>query len=520
MYIFLGIVIGFLTALLLAGIYLYIQKKRELEARKTAETLLKDAEQKAKEILKKAENEAKLKLQQAEIEIKEKLLAHKHALEKEFEKRAKEVSLKEERLIHKEESLIKREEILEKKLKEVEDLKALIEAEKKQIDEILKQTKEELERISGLSEKDAKELLLKKIEEELKEEKAKFIVKFENEAKEEAKRKSQEILAYAISKAAVPFVTEKTVSVVQLPNEEMKGRIIGREGRNIRTFETLTGVDLLIDDTPEVVVLSCVDPLRREIARIALERLIADGRIHPSRIEEIVKQVEEEMEHHLMEVGEKTCFELGIYGLHPELIKMIGKLKYRTSYSQNVLQHSIETAIICGALASELGMDVKKAKRAALLHDIGKASSYEMEGPHALIGAEIARKYGEEEDIVNAIASHHEDIPITSLLGVILQISDALSGARPGARRELLEAYIKRIKELEVIASSFEGVEKAFAIQAGREIRVIVNDKKINDEEAYILAREIAQKIEKELTYPGIVRVTVIRETRAIEYAK
>ena len=520
MYIFLGIVIGFLTALLLAGIYLYIQKKRELEARKTAETLLKDAEQKAKEILKKAENEAKLKLQQAEIEIKEKLLAHKHALEKEFEKRAKEVSLKEERLIHKEESLIKREEILEKKLKEVEDLKALIEAEKKQIDEILKQTKEELERISGLSEKDAKELLLKKIEEELKEEKAKFIVKFENEAKEEAKRKSQEILAYAISKAAVPFVTEKTVSVVQLPNEEMKGRIIGREGRNIRTFETLTGVDLLIDDTPEVVVLSCVDPLRREIARIALERLIADGRIHPSRIEEIVKQVEEEMEHHLMEVGEKTCFELGIYGLHPELIKMIGKLKYRTSYSQNVLQHSIETAIICGALASELGMDVKKAKRAALLHDIGKASSYEMEGPHALIGAEIARKYGEEEDIVNAIASHHEDIPITSLLGVILQISDALSGARPGARRELLEAYIKRIKELEAIASSFEGVEKAFAIQAGREIRVIVNDKKINDEEAYILAREIAQKIEKELTYPGIVRVTVIRETRAIEYAK
>jgi ribonuclease Y len=520
MNIFLGIIIGFLTALLLAGIYLYIQKKKELEAKKTVETLLKEAEQKAKEILEKAESEAKLKLQQAEIEIKEKLLTHKHALEKEFEKRLKEVSLKEERLIHKEESLIKKEEILEKKLKEVEDLKALIEAEKKQIDEILKQTKEELERISGLSEKDAKELLLKKIEEELKEEKAKFIVKFENEAKEEAKRKSQEILAYAISKAAVPFVTEKTVSVVQLPNEEMKGRIIGREGRNIRTFETLTGVDLLIDDTPEVVVLSCVDPLRREIARIALERLIADGRIQPSRIEEIVKQVEEEMEHHLMEVGEKTCFELGIYGLHPELIKMIGKLKYRTSYSQNVLQHSIETAVICGALASELGMDVKKAKRAALLHDIGKASSYEMEGPHALIGAEIARKYGEEEDIVNAIASHHEDIPITSLLGIILQISDAISGARPGARRELLEAYIKRIKELEVIAASFEGVEKAFAIQAGREIRVIVNDKKINDEEAYILAREIAQKIEKELTYPGIIRVTVIRETRAIEYAK
>jgi ribonuclease Y len=515
-----GIVAGIIIGIALALGYIFFLKKKEAETKKTAETLLKEAQQKAKEILEKAESEAKLKLQQAEIQIKEELLAHKQALEKEFEKRLKEVSLKEERLIHKEENLIKREEALEKRFKEIEDLKVLLEEEKRQIEEILKQTKEELERISGLSEKEAKELLLKKVEEELKEEKAKLIIKLENEVKDEAKRKSQEILAYAVAKAAVPFVTEKTVSVVQLPNEEMKGRIIGREGRNIRTFETLTGVDLLIDDTPEVVVLSCADPLRREIARIALEKLIADGRIHPARIEEVVKQVEEEMEHHLMEVGEKACFELGIYGLHPELVKMIGKLKYRTSYSQNVLQHSIETAIISGALAGELGIDVKKAKRAALLHDIGKAASYEMEGPHALIGAEIARKYGEEEDIVNAIASHHEDIPITSILGIILQISDAISGARPGARRELLEAYIKRIKELEAIASSFEGVEKAFAIQAGREIRVIVDDKKISDEEAYVLAREIAQKIEKELTYPGIIRVTVIRETRAIEYAK
>lgn len=520
MNILLGIIIGILIGLSLAGIYLYIQKKKELEAKKTAEIFLKEAKQKAKEIVDKAENEAKLKLQQAEIQIKEELLAHKQALEKEFEKRLKEISLKEERLLHKEENLIKREEALERRLREVEELKELLEIEKKQIENILKKAKEELERISGLSEKEARELLFKKLEEELKEEKAKFIMKFENEVKEEAKRKSQEILTYAISKAAVPFVTEKTVSVVQLPNEDMKGRIIGREGRNIRTFETLTGVDLLIDDTPEVVVLSSLDPLRREIARIALEKLIADGRIHPARIEEIIKQVEEEMDQHLMEVGEKACFELGIYGLHPELIKMIGKLKYRTSYSQNVLQHSIETAIIAGALAGELGIDVKKAKRAALLHDIGKAASYEMEGPHALIGAEIVRKYGEEEDIVNAIASHHEDIPITSILGIILQISDAISGARPGARRELLEAYIKRIKELEAIASSFEGVEKAFAIQAGREIRVIVDDKKISDEEAYLLAREIAQKIEKELTYPGIIRITVIRETRAVEYAK
>ncbi len=517
---FWGILVGIIISISLVGVYFFIQKKKEIETKKTAEKLLKDAQQKAKEIIGKAENEAKLKLQQAEIQIKEELLTHKQALEKEFEKRMKEVSLKEERILHKEENLIKKEEALEKKLKEIEETKALVESEKKQIEEILKQAKNELEKISGLSEKEARELLLKKLEEELKEEKAKLIMKLENEAREEAKRKSQEILAYAISKAAVSFVTEKTVSVIHLPNEEMKGRIIGREGRNIRTFETLTGVDLLIDDTPEVVVLSCADPLRREIARIALERLIADGRIHPTRIEEVVKQVEEEMEHHLIEVGEKACFELGIYGLHPELIKMIGKLKFRTSYSQNVLQHSIETAIICGALAGELGVDVKKAKRAALLHDIGKAASYELEGPHALIGAEIARKFGEDEEIVNAIASHHEDIPTTSLLGIILQISDAISGARPGARRELLEAYIKRIKELEAIASSFEGVEKAFAIQAGREIRVIVDDKKISDEQAYVLAHEIAQKIEKELTYPGIIRVTVIRETRVIEYAK
>lgn len=517
---FWGILVGIIISISLVGVYFFIQKKKEIETKKTAEKLLKDAQQKAKEIIGKAENEAKLKLQQAEIQIKEELLTHKQALEKEFEKRMKEVSLKEERILHKEENLIKKEEALEKKLKEIEETKALVESEKKQIEEILKQAKDKLEKISGLSEKEARELLLKKLEEELKEEKAKLIMKLENEAREEAKRKSQEILAYAISKAAVSFVTEKTVSVIHLPNEEMKGRIIGREGRNIRTFETLTGVDLLIDDTPEVVVLSCADPLRREIARIALERLIADGRIHPTRIEEVVKQVEEEMEHHLIEVGEKACFELGIYGLHPELIKMIGKLKFRTSYSQNVLQHSIETAIICGALAGELGVDVKKAKRAALLHDIGKAASYELEGPHALIGAEIARKFGEDEEIVNAIASHHEDIPTTSLLGIILQISDAISGARPGARRELLEAYIKRIKELEAIASSFEGVEKAFAIQAGREIRVIVDDKKISDEQAYVLAHEIAQKIEKELTYPGIIRVTVIRETRVIEYAK
>ncbi len=522
-----GLIVGFILGLVVAGVYLHLQKKKETQIKKTAEEVLSEAKRKAEEILEKAKNEAKLKLQQAELQIKEKLIAHKQQIEKEYEKKLQDLTSKEQRILQKEEflsrkedDLIKKEENLDKKIKEVEEIKAQIEEERKEIKKILQKTKEELEKIAGLSEKEAKEMLLKKLEEELTEEKAKVIMKFEEAIKEEAKKKSQEILAHSIAKAAIPFVTEKTVSVVHLPNEEMKGRIIGREGRNIRTFETLTGVDLLIDDTPEVVVLSCVDPLRREIARIALEKLIADGRIHPTRIEEIVKQVEEEMEQHLIEVGEKACFELGIYGLHPELVKMLGKLKFRTSYSQNVLQHSIETAIICGAIAGELGLDVKKAKRAALLHDIGKAASYEQEGPHALIGAEIVRKYGEDEEIVNAIASHHEDVPVTSLLGVILQIADAISGARPGARRELLEAYIKRIKELETIASSFEGVEKAFAIQAGREVRVIVNDKKISDEQAHLLAREIAQKIEKELTYPGIIRVTVIRETRAIEYAK
>jgi len=542
MYYILSLILGLILGLLGGVLFYYLQKKKERElklsaekeaeeilsrAKEKAEMLIQSAEDRSKEILLKAEKEALEKLKEADQEIKREINKRKEELEREFQHKFKELLLKEERLQQKEEHLskrelefAKREEILERKLTEVEELKQAMETEKAEIEKTLIEMKKELERISGLTEKEARELLLRKIEEEMLEEKAKVIMKIEYELQEEAKRKAQEIIAYATAKAAIPFVTEKTVSVVQLPNEEMKGRIIGREGRNIRTFETLTGVDLLIDDTPEVVVLSCHDPYRREIARIALERLIADGRIHPTRIEEVVKQVEEEMEQHIYEIGEKTCFELGVYGLHPELIKLLGKLKFRTSYSQNVLQHSIETALICSALASELGLDPKKAKRAALLHDIGKASSYEQEGPHALIGSELARRYGEDEEIVNAIASHHEDVPITTLLGVLLQVSDALSGARPGARRELLEAYLKRIRELEALASSFEGVEKAYAIQAGREVRVIVNSKLVSDERAYLLAREIAQRIERELTYPGIIKVTVLRETRAIEYAK
>uniref|UniRef100_A0A832GNZ5 Ribonuclease Y n=1 Tax=Caldimicrobium thiodismutans TaxID=1653476 RepID=A0A832GNZ5_9BACT len=534
--------LGLALGLGLAALYLYLQKKKETELRQSAKAeaeeilnnakekaqiIILSAEERSKEILFQAEKEAHNKLKEADELIKKEMQRHREALEKEFERKIKDLSIKEERILHREdlltkreEEIVRKEETLARKAQELEALRLTLEKDKKELEEGLNKIKEELERIAGLTEREAREIILRRVEEEMVEEKAKVIMKIENEIKEEAKRKAQEIIAYATAKAAIPFVTEKTVSVVQLPGEEMKGRIIGREGRNIRTFETLTGVDLLIDDTPEVVVLSCHDPYRREIARIALERLIADGRIHPTRIEEVVKQVEEEMEQHIFEVGEKACFEMGIYGIHHELIKLLGKLKFRTSYSQNVLQHSLETAIICSALASELGLDPKKAKRAALLHDIGKAASYEQEGPHALIGADLARKYGEDEEIVNAIASHHEDIPITSLLGILLQISDALSGARPGARRELLEAYIKRIRELESLVSSFPGVEKAYAIQAGREVRVIVDSKTISDERAYVLAKEIANKIEKELTYPGIIKITVIRETRAIEYAK
>lgn len=542
MYYLLVFIIGLLIGIGLVGVFLYLQKKREktlklsaeaeaaeiLErAKEKANMIVLRAEERSKEILVQAEKEALTRLKEVDEKIKQELTKYKEGLDREFQQKLRDLTKREEKLYQKEEFLskkemefLKREEMLERKISEIEETKLQLEENRKELNALIAKAKEELERISGLSEKEARELILRKIEEEMLEEKARVIMKIENEIKEEAKRKSQEIIAYACAKAAIPFITEKTVSVVQLPSEEMKGRIIGREGRNIRTFETLTGVDLLIDDTPEVVVLSCHDPYRREIAKISLERLIADGRIHPTRIEEVVKQVEEEMEQHILEVGEKTTFELGVYGIHPELIKLLGKLKFRTSYSQNVLQHSIETAIICVGLAGELGLDPKKAKRAALLHDIGKAASYEQEGPHALIGAELARKYGEDEEIVNAIASHHEDIPITSLYGVLLQIADALSGARPGARRELLEAYLKRIQQLEGIAQSFEGVEKAYAIQAGREIRVIVNSKVVSDERAFVLAREIAQAIEKELTYPGIIKVTVLRETRAIEYAK
>jgi len=363
-------------------------------------------------------------------------------------------------------------------------------------------------------------MLMQAMEDEAKYESMKIIKKIEEEARERADKKAKEIIAFAIQRYAGDYVGEDTVSVVSLPNEEMKGRIIGREGRNIRALEAATGVDIIIDDTPEAVILSCFNPLRREVARISIERLISDGRIHPARIEEIVSKVAEEMEEKIKDSGEQAVFDLGVHNVHPEIIKLLGRLKFRSSYAQNIYQHSLEVAFICGAIASELRLNPKDAKRAGLLHDIGKAVDHEIEGSHATIGADLAKKYGENEEIVHSILAHHEDVETTSLLDVIVQAADALSGARPGARREMLETYIKRLEELERIANSFQGVEKSYAIQAGREIRIVVNSEKISDDSINVISRDIAKKIETDLSYPGQIKVVVIRETRSIEYAK
>ncbi len=497
-----------------------LRKKEEFEERRRAE-------EEARLILERARREAETITQEARIRAKEEILQSKEKLEeahrqklRELETQAAKLSQKEAMLAQREEALQGMERDLQAKLAEIDKTREELSRRQEELRSLIEEEKKRLEEVAHMSEEEARELLLSRVEEQAREEAARVLMRIEAETKEEAKRKAQEILALAISRCAAEFVTEKTVSVVPLPSDEMKGRIIGREGRNIRAFEAATGVTVLIDDTPEVVVLSCFNPIRREIARLALERLVADGRIHPARIEEVVKKVEEEMETTIKETGEKAAFDVGVYGLHPELIKLLGKLKYRTSYTQNVLQHSMEVAFICGVMAGELGLDVKKAKRAGLLHDIGKAVDFEQEGPHALIGADLARKYGEDEEIVNAIAAHHEDVPAQSVLAILVQAADAVSGARPGARRELLETYIKRLQDLENIAYSFNGVQKAYAIQAGREVRVIVDSGKVSDEEAVLLARDIARKIEEEMKFPGVIKVTVVRETRAVEYAK
>lgn len=481
---------------------------------------ISNAEEEAKRIVGEAEKNAESQKKEAILEAKEEVHKLRNDFEKESRDRRNEIQRLERRILQREElldkksdMLEKREENLNKKQQELADLEASIE-------EVYTKQREELERLSGLTSDQAKEILLEEVSKEIKHETAMMIKEVEVRAKEEADKKAREIITYAIQRCAADHVAETTVHVVNLPNDEMKGRIIGREGRNIRTLETLTGVDLIIDDTPEAVILSSFDPIRREVARIALEKLIMDGRIHPARIEEMVEKAKKEVENNIREEGEQATFETGVHGLHSELIRLLGRLKYRTSYGQNVLKHSIEVSYLAGLMASELGMDPTLAKRAGLLHDIGKAVDHEVEGPHALIGAEIAKKCHESSIIVNAIAAHHGDVEFQSLEGILVQAADAISAARPAARRETLEAYIKRLEKLEEIANSYEGVEKSYAIQAGREVRIIVKPEDIDDAGSIEMARNIVKKIEGELEYPGQIKVNVIRETRAIEYAK
>jgi ribonuclease Y len=488
--------------------------------KKVAEAEIGSAEQESKRILSEAQKAAESKKREVLLEAKEEIHRSRIELDRDIKERRNEIQRFERRLVQKEETLDKKfetfeqkEELLNKKIKEVQEQQVSVsEVQEKQL--------KELERISGLTIDEAKDFLLKSVESEVRHEMAILVKDLEAKTKEEAERKAKEIIACAIQKCSADHVSEITVSVVPLPNDEMKGRIIGREGRNIRTLETLTGIDLIIDDTPEAVILSGFDPIRREVARIALEKLILDGRIHPARIEEMVEKAKKEVENIIREEGDNATFETGVHGLHPELIRLLGKLKFRTSYGQNVLYHSIEVSRISGMIAAELGVDVNLAKRAGLLHDIGKAIDHEVEGSHVTIGADLAKKYKEGNDIVNAIMSHHGDVEATTIIAVLVQAADSISAARPGARRETLESYIKRIEKLEEIANSFTGVEKSFAIQAGREIRIIVKPEDVNDEEAVLKAREIVKKIESELEYPGQIKVNLIRETRAIEYAK
>lgn len=491
------------------------------------ESKLSSAEELSRKILDNAKKEAETIKKEAKILAKDDLLKAQADFERESKERRGELQKLEKRLLHKEENLEKKMDLLEKKEVEVVKREKQVGKRERSLDEQsleLRKLQEEaqlrLERMVGISRDEAKKQLMESLIEEVKHESAKQIKQIEDATREIADKKAKLILALAIQRYSGDYVAEKTVSIVNLPNDEMKGRIIGREGRNIRALEAITGVDLIIDDTPEAVILSAHNPVRREIAKVSLERLISDGRIHPGRIEEIVKKVEEEMEENIREIGEQATFDVGVHAIHPEVVKLLGRLRYRTSFGQNVLQHSIECSFLCGVMAAELRLDVKEAKRAGLLHDIGKAVDHEVEGSHAIIGGDLARKYGESEGIVNAIAAHHEEVKPESVLPLLVQAADALSGARPGARKEMLETYVKRLEDLERIAGSFAGIEKSYAIQAGREIRIIVESARVNDEEAAMLSRDIAKKIESELSYPGQIKVTVIRETRAVEYAK
>lgn len=510
---------------LLAGVFLALavawlqrkQRRSQMElAQNTAARIIEEAKKEASAIKKEAEMQARDGILQAKMDF-----------EKEVRETRREMQALEKRLINKEENLDKRIETVEKRDAELGRREASAKARERTVEEkaadcdrLSDEAKRQLEHVAGMTREEAKRSLIDQMVEEAKHESAKRIRVIEEEAREESVRKGQKIVALAIERLAGDFVAERTVTVVPLPSDDLKGRIIGREGRNIRALEAATGIDLIVDDTPESVIISGHNPIRREIARLSLEKLISDGRIHPGRIEEVVRKAEQEVDEAIREAGQKAIFDVGVHGIHPELIKLLGRLKYRYSYAQNVLLHSIEAAFICGMMAAELGLNEKQARRAALLHDIGKAVDHEVEGSHAIIGAELARKYGESPKIVNAIAAHHEDVKAETILAPLVDAADALSGARPGARREMLETYVRRLEELERITNSFKGVEKSYAVQAGREIRIIVQHDAISDQEAALMAREIARKIESEMTYPGQIKVTVIREVRSVEYAR
>jgi ribonuclease Y len=513
---FIGLFVGAILALSFAS-FRRKQQKLQLElAKSTAARIIEEAKKDAAAIKK-----------ESEIQAKDSVLKERMDFEKEVRETRRELQAQERRLISKEEGIDKRIESVEKREGEIGRREAALKMREKtteekaaEYDRRIDEARKQLEQVAGLTREEAKKSLIDQMLEEAKHESSKRIRVIEEEAKEEAARKSQKIIALAIERLAGDFVAERSVTVVPLPNDELKGKIIGREGRNIRALEAATGIDLIVDDTPETVVISGHNPIRREIARLSLEKLISDGRIHPGRIEEVVRKSEQELEEAIREAGQKAIFDVGVHGVHPELIKLLGRLKYRYSYAQNVLLHSIEAAFICGMMAAELGLNEKQARRAALLHDIGKAVDHEVEGSHAIIGAELARKYGESPKIVNAIAAHHEDVKAETILAPLVDAADALSGARPGARREMMETYVRRLEELERITNSFKGVEKSYAVQAGREIRIMVQHDIVSDDEAARMAREIARKIESEMTYPGQIKVTVIREVRSVDYAK
>ena len=488
--------------------------------KKVAESKIHSAEEESKKIVSMAKKEAENLKKAKIIEAKEEIVNSRNELDQEIKERRGEVQRQETRLIQKEENLERRAENYEKKEENLNKREKELEEEKQKIEELHSQELKELQRIASLSKEEAKNILLREVEKDITAEKAAIIREANQKAKDDAKKNARELLTYAVQKCAADHSQETTVSIVALPSDEMKGRIIGREGRNIKALETLTGVDLIIDDTPEAVVLSGFDPLRREVAKIALEKLIEDGRIHPAKIEEVVEKAKQELEETIKEEGERAVLETGVIGLHPDIVKLIGKLKYRTSYGQNVLNHSIEVSNLARIMAEELGLDAKLARRAGLLHDIGKALDHDMEGTHVEIGVEILKKYKENPLVINAVEAHHEDVEPQTLEAVLIQAADAISASRPGARRETLEAYIKRLQNLEEIADSFDGVEKSFAIQAGREVRIIVKPEKINDDQMTILARDVAKKVENEMDYPGQIKVNVIRETRIVDYAR